>query len=80
LKTKLIAVAAAIATGAFAHFLPALAVPFVAVLTIAFLVYGIFRSVSAKLNVLNDVPNAVRILMASLSGLFFALGASLISL
>lgn len=80
MKMKLTAVVAALATGVFARILPDLAIPFVAGLALTFLVFGISRSVSAKLSPLNDVPNAVRVLMASLSGLLFALGTSFIQL
>ena len=75
---KLTAVVVALVTVVFAHFLPGLAIPFAAGLVLAFLIFGISRSVSAKVNPLNDIPNAVRVLMASLSGLLFALGTSFV--
>ena len=71
MKMKLTLVGVALVIGLLLLLSRPLAFIFAAAFTVAFLAYGIVRSRSNKLNPLNDVPNALRVLLASSGTLLF---------
>jgi len=72
LKMKLTLTIVAVAVGIFAEAAPSFGAYAVAAVFGLFLVYGILASLARRLDPLNDVPNAVRVLMASSGAYLFA--------
>lgn len=73
MKMKLALLGVALVTGVLLLLSRPVAYVFAAAFVLAFLVYGILRSHSNKLNPLNDIPNAFRVLLAC-SGTVLFLG------
>jgi len=65
LKMKLTLTAIAIAVGLFVAAFPSLGLAAVVVVFLVFLAYGFGRSLSLRLDPTNDVPNALRVLLAA---------------
>jgi dTMP kinase len=80
LKMKLVLVVVAVVTFGLATFAPEYSLPFVAVLTSAFFLYGLLASAKGGLDFLNDAPNALRVFFASLSGALFALRGNFVEI
>ncbi len=67
MKMKIVSTLFFVASAAFSVLLPsALIIPFLAV--VAFGVYGVVNSAVSRLDLLNDVPNAFRVLLAAVGG------------
>ena len=64
---KITAVLVLLFSSAVVVFYPTYSIPFVLVLFVAYLIFGVGKSASRGLDVLNDVPNAFRILLAAAS-------------
>jgi dTMP kinase len=52
---------------------PAIAIAFPFIIAVAFGIYGVLRSALGHLDLLNDVPNALRVFLAALAGYFMTL-------
>lgn len=80
MKMKLTLTLIAIAVGLFTSAFPSLSPYAVALVFFLFLAFGIGRSVSQKLDPLNDVPNALRVLMASAAAFLFVVHGNFLTI
>lgn len=72
MKMKLILTSIVILVGLFTAFFPSLSLYAVVFVFVLFLAFGIGRSISLRLDPLNDVPNALRVLMAAVAAFLVA--------
>ena len=68
MKTKLTALATAVATLAVSRTFSSFSFPFILLLVVGYAAYGFVRSSSKKLNSLNDLPNTLRVALAASGG------------